>query len=165
MPSESRLFLRTSLIALVLAFVWGAAMAAGEALGIPPPPMWPVEHAHLAFVGWLVNLVIGIAWWMLPLNRERFPESAGRYPRWAPPTVWALLNLGLVARILAEPALSSAAARPVLDARGIAFADRLVPRPAYAEPARRASAAPYARAASADVSRFPRSGTSSNATR
>src|SRR5579875_1400237 len=120
MPSESRLFLRTSLIALVLAFVWGAAMAAGEALGIPPPPMLAVEHAHLAFVGWLVNLVIGIAWWMLPLNRERFPDTAGRYPRWAPPAVWALLNAGLVARILAEPALASPLARPVLAAAGVA---------------------------------------------
>src|SRR5579884_895217 len=82
MPSESRLFLRTSLIALALAFLWGAAMASAEALGVAIPPMWPVEHAHLAFVGWLVNLVIGIAWWMLPLNRDRFPDTAGRYPRW-----------------------------------------------------------------------------------
>ncbi|HZO93919.1 MAG TPA: hypothetical protein VFB22_09105 [Candidatus Baltobacteraceae bacterium] len=126
MPSESRLFLRTSLIALVLAFLWGAAMAAGEALGIAPPSMWPVEHAHLAFVGWLVNLVIGIAWWMLPLNRDRFPETAGRYPRWAPPTVWILLNAGLVARIAAEPALSFAVARPVLIAGGVAQAAAIV---------------------------------------
>jgi hypothetical protein len=122
MPSESLLFVRTSLIALALAFVWGAVMTTGEALGIAFPVMWPVEHAHLAFVGWLVNLVIGIAWWMLPLNRARFPDTAGRYPRWAPLTVWILLNAGLIARIVAEPALASPLARPMLIAGGIAQA-------------------------------------------
>ncbi len=120
MPRESRLFLKTSLVALALAFVWGAAMALCEAAGVPYPPMLPIEHAHLAFVGWLVNLVIGIAWWMLPLNRERFPDTAGRYPRWAPLTVWLLLNVGLAARLISEPALQVPIARPVLALAGIA---------------------------------------------
>jgi hypothetical protein len=109
-PLESRLFVKTSLIALALSFLWGAGMAIAESAGVAIPAMWPIEHAHLAFVGWLVNVVIGIALWMLPLNRERFPETAGRYPRRAPYIVWGLLNGGLILRIVSEPALSAGVA-------------------------------------------------------
>lgn len=109
MPQESRLFVKTSLISLVVAFVWGAAMAIGEALGRPVDAIWAVEHAHLAFVGWLVNIVIGIAWWFLPLARDAFPGTAGRYPARIPYVVWALLNGGLVLRILSEPNLAAGA--------------------------------------------------------
>ncbi len=115
MPLESRLFVKTSLVALVLAFAAGAFMAVAEALGIPVPAIWAVEHAHVAFVGWLVNLVIGIALWMLPLARERYPQTAGRYPARAPIVVYGLLNGGLVLRILSEPLLwTGAVARTAL---------------------------------------------------
>jgi len=121
MPHESRLFVKTSLVALALAFGWGAVMAVGESLGVPFPAAWPVEHAHLAFVGWLVNLVLGIALWMLPLDRARYPETSGRYPRGMPYAIWGLLNGGLLLRIVAEPALASGpVARAALAAGSIA---------------------------------------------
>ena len=103
MPVESRLFVKSSIVALVLTFAGGAFLALREALGKPVAPIWAVEHAHLAFVGWLVNVVIGIALWMLPLNRAAYPETAGRYPKRAPFVVWGLLNGGLVLRIVSEP--------------------------------------------------------------
>lgn len=103
MPFESRLFVKTSLVALALVFVWGAAMAFEEAAGRPFPQIWAVEHAHLAFVGWLVNLVIGIALWMLPLDRQRYPKTQGRYPPHLPITFYLCLNVGLVLRIISEP--------------------------------------------------------------
>ncbi|MGH7707143.1 MAG: hypothetical protein ACREM6_04345 [Vulcanimicrobiaceae bacterium] len=105
MPLESRLFVKTSLIGLLLTFVLGAAMAIAEALGRSVPPILTVEHAHLGFVGWLVNVVIGIALWMLPLNRERFATTSGRYPHWMPLTCYGLLNGGLLLRIASEPAV------------------------------------------------------------
>lgn len=113
MPLESRLFVKTSLVALVAAFVWGGAMAVGEALGWAVAPVWGIEHAHLAFVGWLVNIVIGIALWFLPLDRERYPKTAGRYPPRAPYVVYGLLNGGLVLRIAGEPLLASGPAARV----------------------------------------------------
>ncbi len=115
MPIESRLFVKSSIVALVLTFAGGAFLALCEALGKPIAPIWAVEHAHLAFVGWLVNVVIGIALWMLPLNRAAYPETAGRYPKRAPFIVWALLNGGLALRIISEPnAGANDAARAVL---------------------------------------------------
>lgn len=115
MPLESRLFVKTSLVALVLTFAWGAAMALSEALGRPVDPIWAVEHAHLAFVGWLVNVVVGIALWMLPLARAAYPHTQGRYPRVLPYVAYACLNGGLVMRILSEPYVArSDVARVVL---------------------------------------------------
>jgi hypothetical protein len=105
-PRESRLFVKTSLVAIVVAFGAGGTMAIMKALGWGFPDVWATEHAHIAFVGWLVNLVIGIAWWMLPLNRERFPSTAGRYPPNAPYLVWWLLNAGLCLRVVSEPYLA-----------------------------------------------------------
>jgi len=121
MPLESRLFVKTALIALVVAFVWGASMAFSEALGRPVDPIWAIEHAHVAFVGWLVNMIFGFALWLLPLNRERFPETQGRYAPWMPRAIYLLLNGGLVARILSEPAIAnSSIARVVLGVSAIA---------------------------------------------
>ena len=106
MPFESRVFVKTALVALVIAFAWGGWMALEEALGHAVNPILAVEHAHVAFVGWLVNMVIGFALWLLPLNRARFPQTQGRYDPWMPWTIFALLNAGLVARVFSEPLLA-----------------------------------------------------------
>ena len=103
MPLESRLFVKTSVIALVMTFVWGAGMAIAEATGRAIAPVWGIEHAHLAFVGWLANLVVGIALWMLPLARDAFPATQGRYPATLPLVAYFCLNGGLVVRIISEP--------------------------------------------------------------
>jgi hypothetical protein len=108
------------MLALVLTFVWGAAMTAVEALGGNAGVLFPVEHAHLAFVGWLVNTVIGFALWLLPLNRERFSQTQGRYHPWTVWSVYGLLNAGLVARLISEPlAPAFDAARIVLMCSGV----------------------------------------------
>lgn len=103
MPVEARWFVKAGLCYLVLTFVAGSVLLVAEAVGVPAPYVVAVEHAHLGMVGWLVNVVIGIALWMLPLNRERFPATQGRYPVAAPWICFALLNGGLVLRLLAEP--------------------------------------------------------------
>ncbi len=75
MSSESRWFVKVGLLYLVVTFVAGSVLLIGEALGHPAPYIFGVEHAHLGTVGWLVNIVIGIALWLLPLNRQRFPST------------------------------------------------------------------------------------------
>jgi hypothetical protein len=103
-PLESRRFAKAALLFLFLAFVAGAAFTIVRGAGIAVPAIFAVEHGHAGFIGFLVNIVIGIALWMLPLNRERYPLTQGRYPQWAPALCFWLLNGGLAVRIVTEPA-------------------------------------------------------------
>jgi hypothetical protein len=52
-----------------LTFVSGAVLLSLEAFGKPASYIVGIEHAHAGFVGWLVNTVIGVAYWLLPANR------------------------------------------------------------------------------------------------
>ena len=103
MPYESRIFVKAGIVYLLLTFVVGAAMLIAQALGVQVPFIVEVEHGHLGFVGWLVNVVMGVALWMFPLDRERFPETQGRYPAAAPLWCFYLLNSGLIVRVVVEP--------------------------------------------------------------
>lgn len=103
MPSITRLFVKTSLVYLVVALLLGAALAAAplKGDGIPTGGVWPV-YWHLFMVGWITQLIAGVAYWMFPKysrERPRGFEAVG----W---TTYALLNLGLILRVLAEPALA-----------------------------------------------------------
>lgn len=121
MPHQTRLFVKTGLVYLALTFALGGILLFLEAVGRPAPYIIGVEHAHLGEVGWLVNIVIGIALWMLPLNRERFPATQGRYPSALVYVCFALLNGGLALRLLAEPWFALAG-RPPLAALALILA-------------------------------------------
>jgi hypothetical protein len=103
MPFEVRLFIKTGIVYMLLTFFAGAILLAAEGLGHPAPFVIGVEHGHAGFVGWLVNVVMGVALWMFPLARETFPETAGRYPPRAAFACWGCLNVGLAMRLLIEP--------------------------------------------------------------
>jgi hypothetical protein len=103
MPFTSRLFLKTGIFYLIITFIAGTVLLVLEATGRPAPFIISVEHGHAGFVGWLLNTVIGVALWLLPLNRQRFPESQGRYPKHAARTSFYLLNIGLALRLFCEP--------------------------------------------------------------
>jgi hypothetical protein len=103
MPIEARWFVKAGLIYFVLTVAIGGALLIFEAVDVSVPYVIVIEHVHLGTVGWLMNMVIGIALWMLPLNRERFPETMGRYPRRAIPLCFVLVNGGLLLRLLIEP--------------------------------------------------------------
>ena len=94
--------LRASLIWLMSGFVIGAAMLTDRVL----PGQWRLwmapSHAHMLFVGWFLQFAVGVAYWLLPRRRSA-SQPLGYDER---PTSLAVtaLNLGLVLRILAEPA-------------------------------------------------------------
>ena len=87
MPYVSRLFIKTGIAYLVVTFVAGAVMLSLEALGHPVPFIIGIEHGHAGFIGWLVNMVIGVAYWLLPANRTAMPggNMQVRTKRSAPP--------------------------------------------------------------------------------
>ena len=116
MPFETRLFIKTGLVYLLLTFVVGATLLALEAWHAAIPFIVGVEHGHLGFVGWLVNVVIGVALWMFPLDRSRFPDRQGRYPSHVPMWCFGLLNVGLVLRLGLEPPVALGNGSPLLGA-------------------------------------------------
>lgn len=93
MPTVTRWVLKTAL-------AWAAAaMIVGVLLAWPGAPSLPYPtYLHLLTVGWLSNLIFGVAHWM-------FPRASAEQPRGDVRTAWAgwgLLNTGLLLRIAGE---------------------------------------------------------------
>ncbi len=72
-------------------------------------PSWTAAltpvYFHLFLVGWLTQLIIGVAHWM-------FPKFSREQPRGIEPLLWATyicINVGLLLRVVAEPLLAQAA--------------------------------------------------------
>ena len=94
MPLTSRIFLRLALIHLVVGSTLGAWLLAAKG-GWPPtaPDSFRPAHVEMLLVGWLLNLIMGTAYWILP--RHTTGPARGR----AGPVVFALvaLNVGVIA--------------------------------------------------------------------
>jgi hypothetical protein len=98
MPQLTRWCVRAALAYLVGGMAMGSWMLVVQAKrGYPPGAPWPVLHAHLLLVGFLLMLVFGVAFWMFPKVAGSRP---GREVGWV---AFALLNGGLLLRLLAEP--------------------------------------------------------------
>jgi hypothetical protein len=77
MPRLSAWFIRASLIYLLIGFTFGALILAQK--GIPyHPAVWNLFPTHIEFLllGWLVQLAMGVAFWILPrFGRQRGNEK------------------------------------------------------------------------------------------
>ncbi len=101
MPIVTRTFVKTALVYFVVALLTGMLVAARSVLDLPRlvAGLSPV-YFHLFMVGWVTQLIIGIAYWMFPKYRRDLPRGYDSLA-WA---TYALLNLGLLLRLVAEPA-------------------------------------------------------------
>ena len=92
MPRLSVFFVRASLIHLLLGFTFGGLLLADKGVMISPW-IWvllPVQ-IELTFIGWMAQLAVGIAFWILP----RFSSAAPRGDeRWSWGTFF-LLQAGI----------------------------------------------------------------------
>lgn len=95
MPSVTRWFVKTSLMWLVIALVLGLYQ---QIPGLPKGAFSPV-YTHLLTVGWLTQLIFGIAIWMLP----KFTSENPRGYEWVNWLTYISLNLGLGLRAILEP--------------------------------------------------------------
>lgn len=94
MPLESRIFLRLALLHLAVGSILGAWLLASRGGWPPSAPEWfRAAHIEMLLAGWLLNLIMGTAYWILP--RHATGPARGR----AGPVVFALiaLNTGVVA--------------------------------------------------------------------
>lgn len=92
MPRLSGYFVRASLIYLALGFTFGALLLANKGILISPL-IWMLLPIHIEFllVGWLVQLALGMAFWILPRFFQGVPRGDERWS-W---TTFVLLNIGV----------------------------------------------------------------------
>ncbi|HEU4763308.1 MAG TPA: hypothetical protein VFS28_01550 [Gemmatimonadales bacterium] len=116
MPRLSRWLVRTAFVHLLLALTLGVvalsprAQAAWPALGRAAP-----AELHLFVVGWITQLIAGVAYWLFPRVVRGAPAEDPR--GW---WVYAGLNLGLALRVAGEPWAGAAWAGPVLAGSALA---------------------------------------------
>ncbi|MFI5234657.1 MAG: hypothetical protein ACHQXA_03010 [Gemmatimonadales bacterium] len=93
MPSLSLWFIRTALLELLTGVTLGAAMLAARGGSWAPrlAGLLPL-HVELLVLGWLANLVIGVAYWMLP----KYPTGRERGAGAPVVAAWVALNGGLL---------------------------------------------------------------------
>jgi hypothetical protein len=100
MPILSRWFVKAGFTALALALLLESVLAR-------PAGLWPtlpdaalqLGAIHLLTVGWLLQLITGVAFWMFPRHPTSPPRGDTR-PGWG---ALGLLNLGLLLRLFGEP--------------------------------------------------------------
>jgi len=100
MPRLTRWFIKAGLLYFVLALLAGVLLQARAEIDLPSwmSALNPV-YVHLLAVGWITQLIIGVAYWM-------FPKFTKARPRGSEALGWAtfiLLNAGLILRIISEP--------------------------------------------------------------
>jgi len=97
MPRLSVYFVRASLIYLAVGFTFGGLLLANKGVLISPL-IWMLLPIHIEFlfVGWLVQLAIGMAFWILPRFSQGAPRGDERWSR----TAFALINIGILMVIL-----------------------------------------------------------------
>ncbi len=96
MPTLVRWYVKTALCYLA------AALTAGVLITFRTGSVLTPTYLHLFLVGWITQLIFGIAIWMLPTLSREHPRGRD-WLNWA---VYALLNAGLLLRVVAEPMLA-----------------------------------------------------------
>lgn len=105
MPDLSRFIIKLSLAYLAGALLIGLALAApGQLEQVFGPLLAALRPAyvHLLVVGWLTQLIFGVAYWLFPRHSRETPYGRS----WLAVTGFILLNAGLILRLVCEPALS-----------------------------------------------------------
>lgn len=107
MPIITRTFLKAALVCFIAALAAGVLVAARPLLELPHfvAGLTPI-YFHLFMVGWVTQLIIGVAYWMFPKHSKEQPRGHD----WLAWTTFVLLNAGLLLRVIAEAAQTTEAA-------------------------------------------------------
>ena len=97
MPRLSVWFVRASFIYLLIGLFFGALILAQKGISFYPP-IWNLFPLHVEFLltGWLIQLAMGVAFWIIP----RFSRGSPRGPVGLVWLSFALLNAGILAAAL-----------------------------------------------------------------
>ena len=116
MPITARAFVKASILYLGLGAILGALMLINRSI---PLGSWVayvrVSHVQILVVGWLTQLIMGVAWWLFPPLKiglrpdSILPDRRGQTQRGSEPLFWATflcLNGGILLRAVFEPLYS-----------------------------------------------------------
>ncbi len=100
MPPLTRWYIKTALVYLVAALVGAVVLASAPLLQLPAPLIaaGPAQ-IHAFVVGWLTQLIFGVAYWMFP----KFSAERHRGLNSVAVATYILLNAGLLLRVVVEP--------------------------------------------------------------
>jgi len=98
MPLEARVLVKTALLYLVAGLGLGVVRG-GQAAGVLPggPGMLWLPQLHVLTVGWITQLIFGVAYWLFPAPDR---PAAATWSVWG---AYGALNAGLLLRVAAEP--------------------------------------------------------------
>src|SRR5947208_2441120 len=100
MHTQARYFIRTALLFLLVAFLVGAVVLVNQGLALDSRIglLLPVFY-HLLMVGWVTQLICGVALWMFPPHSREQPRGDQRLGWFT----YVALNSGLLLRVVFEP--------------------------------------------------------------
>ena len=100
MPPLTRWYIKTAFVYLVVALAGALLLGAAPLVRLPAPVVaaGPTQ-VHAFVVGWLTQLIFGVAYWMFPKYSSEQPRGHDGIAI----ATYVLLNAGLLARIVAEP--------------------------------------------------------------
>jgi heme/copper-type cytochrome/quinol oxidase subunit 1 len=100
MPTVTRWFIKSALVYLVAALVLAVALAWPDSANLPEfVRFMNPAYFHLFLVGWVTQMIFGVIYWLFPIITRARPRGNERMA-WAS---YALLNVGLLLRVLGEP--------------------------------------------------------------
>lgn len=99
MPPLTRWFIKTGLVYLVLSLIVGILVVAGPvAPALQPLATLSTLYIQLMMIGWITQLVFGIAYWMFPIYTRDDPRRSPSLGRLS----YLLLNAGLILKICTD---------------------------------------------------------------
>ena len=103
MPLLTRWFIKSALVYLTVSLLVGVALTAQGAVRLPAvvDALMPV-YFHLFMVGWVTQMIFGVAYWMFPRASKDSPRGWEGLAL----VTYVALNVGLIARAVVEPILA-----------------------------------------------------------
>jgi len=100
MPAITRYFIKAAMLYFAGGLLTGFLISARTFFNLPAAltAMTPT-YLHMLVVGWITQLIIGVAYWMFPKFSKESPRGDERVG-WA---IFVLLNVGLLLRVIGEP--------------------------------------------------------------
>ena len=103
MPLLTQWFIKSALVYLTVSLLVGVALTAQGAVRLPAvvDALMPV-YFHLFMVGWVTQMIFGVAYWMFPRVSKENPQGWEGLAL----VTYITLNVGLITRAVVEPILA-----------------------------------------------------------